>query len=154
MAYADDVLISVRHEHTVNMLIGKKTAEVRRRAVRIEPGTRVWVYSKKPRGRVELVATVERVVIARPQELWARYHERVSVTFAEFQSYLTGVRRGCVILLRNIEPLQPTLDLESIRRVSKRFHPPQFFKRLVPDGPEVRSLIFNVPSLTRGRAAP
>ncbi|HVB99345.1 MAG TPA: transcriptional regulator [Candidatus Dormibacteraeota bacterium] len=154
MVYADDVLISVRQKHSRNMLRGRKTAEVRRRAARIRPGTRVWVYSKMPRGRVELVATVEGVIVAHPQDLWDLYQDRLSVTFTEFQSYLNGVKRGCVILLQNIEPLQPTLDLESIRRISKKFQPPQFFKRLVPNGPELQNLIFNVPSLVRERSTP
>lgn len=154
MAHAQDILISVRHDHAVNMLNGTKTAEVRRRALRVRSGTRIWVYSKLPRGHVELVAVVEEAVVASPRRLWNLYHSRVAITQAEFRSYLSGVNVACVVLLRDVQPLQPTLGLAAIRRVSKGFHPPQFFKQLAPQGPELRSLISSAARSAQPWSAP
>ena len=154
MAGAHDILISVRHDHVLNMLNGTKTAELRRRTLRIGPGTRMWVYSKLPRGRIELVARVENVIVAPPRRLWELYHSRIAVTPAEFKSYLSGVKMGCVILMGDIEPLQPTLELAAIRRVSKKFHPPQFFKHLVPHGPELERLILSAAVCAQQRTGP
>jgi len=125
----DNILISVRHRHVLSMLNGSKTVEVRRRPLRIQPGTRVWVYSKLPRGHVELVATVEKIAIGSPKDLWDSYRARIGITFAEFSSYLSGVSAACAILLKDIEPLDPALELSSLRRTSRNFHPPQFFTR-------------------------
>jgi predicted transcriptional regulator len=140
MLPVENILISVDHEYVLKMKNGSKTAEVRRRQLRIRPGTHVWIYSKLPRGHVELVATVDEVVAASPRKLWELYRERIAITASEFKKYLGGVDVGCVILLRDVEPLEPALKLATLRRCSRNFHPPQFFKRLVAHGPELKSL--------------
>lgn len=140
MLQAENILISVEYDYVLKMLNGLKTAEVRRRQLRIQPGTRVWIYSKLPRGHVELVATADEVVAASPRKLWELYAERIAITSSEFRAYLRGVDIGCAILLRDIKPLQPALKLDTLRRTSRNFHPPQFFKRLVAHGPELKSL--------------
>jgi predicted transcriptional regulator len=139
MPQAENILISVEYDYVLKMLDGVKTAEVRRRQLRIPSGTRVWVYSKLPRGHVELVATVDEVVSAPPLRLWQLYQKRIAISSSDFKAYLRGVDIGCAILLRDITPLQPALELKILRRTSKNFHPPQFFKRLVAHGPEMKS---------------
>lgn len=141
MLQPENILISVEHHYVLKMLNGLKTAEVRRRQLRIQPGTRVWVYSKLPRGHVELVATADEVVAASPRKLWELYETRIAISPKEFKTYLQGVEVGCAILLRDIKPLQPALKLDTLRRISGSFHPPQFFKRLVPHGPEMKRLV-------------
>ncbi len=133
------------------MLNGTKTAEVRRRPLRIHPGTRVWIYSKLPRGRIELVAIADQVVAASPYSLWNRYRSVLAISFQRFQKYCSGSQVACVILLREIEPLYPALGLAAIRRISKEFQPPQFFKRLVERGPELRSLVASTSSVSNFR---
>src|SRR5689334_15127663 len=125
----------------MNMLKGIKTAELRRRPLRIRPGTRVWIYSKLPRGQIELVAVADQIVAAPPSSLWRRYGSRIAITYCEFQQYCAGTDLACVILLRQIEPLQPALCLAAIREISKDFQPPQFFKRLTADGAELQGLM-------------
>jgi predicted transcriptional regulator len=137
----ENILISIEHEHAINMLNGIKTAELRRRPLRIRPGTRVWIYSKLPRGHVELVAVADQIVAASPNSLWKRYASRIAITYDEFQKYCAGIEVACVILLREIEPLQPALALSTIRKISKEFQPPQFFKRLTADGLELHGLM-------------
>ncbi len=140
MPQPENILISVEHHYVLKMLNGLKTAEVRRRQLRIQPGTRVWIYSKLPRGHVEVVAIADEVVAASPRKLWELYKERIAITSPEFRTYLQGVDVGCAILLRDIRALQPALKLDTLRRTSRNFHPPQFFKRLMAHGPELKSL--------------
>jgi predicted transcriptional regulator len=140
MPQAENILISVEPRYVLQMLSGLKTAEVRRRRLRIRPGTRIWVYSKLPRGHVELVATVDEVVAASPRRLWELYETRIAISPTEFKAYLHGVDTGCAILLRDIRRLQPALKLDTLRQISTGFHPPQFFKRLMPRGPELKRL--------------
>ena len=87
MLPAENILISVEHDYVLKMLGGLKTAEVRRRPLRIRPGTRVWIYSKLPRGQVEVVATVDDVVAASPRKIWELYHGRIAITSTEFRAY-------------------------------------------------------------------
>jgi predicted transcriptional regulator len=140
MPQPENILISVEYDYVLKMLDGSKTAEVRRRQLRVQPGTRVWIYSKLPRGHVELVATVDEVVAAPPRKLWELYEKRIAISSYEFRTYLRGAGIACAILLRDIEPLRPALKLDTLRRTSRNFHPPQFFKRLLAHGPELKSL--------------
>ena len=137
MLLRENILISVDYKYVVQMLGGKKTAELRRRRLRIHPGARIWIYSKLPRGHVELVAIADDVIAACPQKLRSLYRERIGITYSEFRTYLQGSDVGCVLLLRDIIPLQPTLTLDVVRSTSRNFQPPQFFKRLVPHCPEL-----------------
>jgi predicted transcriptional regulator len=153
MAQAENILISVEYEHVLKMLTGTKTAELRRRPLLIKPGTHVWVYSKLPRGQVELVAIADKIIAASPRQLWDLYQARIAISSTEFKAYLSGVSAGCAILLRDIKPLQPALKLTTLRRASRNFHPPQFFKRLLDHGPELRSLWPSVPPYHQAGAA-
>jgi predicted transcriptional regulator len=140
MVPVDNILISIEYDYVLKMLSGLKTAEIRRRQLRIQPGTLVWVYSKLPRGQVELVATADDIVEASPRKLWELYKERIAIAPSDFRKYLRGVELGCAILLRDIRPLQPAVKLDTLRRTSRNFHPPQFFKRL-SDAPELQSFL-------------
>ena len=140
MLPAENILISVEHDYVLKMLGGLKTAELRRRPLRIRPGTRVWIYSKLPRGQVEVVATVDDVVAASPRKIWELYHGRIAITSTEFRAYLQGVNVACAVLLRDITALQPALKLDTLRQTSRNFQPPQFFKRLIAHGPELKQL--------------
>lgn len=137
MSAPTDILISVDGKHAANMLLGKKTVELRRRRLHVEPGTRVWVYSKLPRGHVELVATVDQVLAASPTTIWRAYGSRSAVSWSEFQSYFRNASTGYAILFRQVLPLQRAIRLDTIRRISSNFHPPQFFKRLPATCPEL-----------------
>jgi len=140
MLPAENILISVEHDYVLKMLGGLKTAELRRRPLRVQPGTRVWIYSKLPRGQVEVVATVDDVVAASPRKIWDLYHGRIAITSTEFRAYLQGVNVACAVLLRDITALQPALRLDTLRQTSRNFQPPQFFKRLIAHGPELKQL--------------
>jgi predicted transcriptional regulator len=140
MERAEEILISVHHEHALSMMNGTKTVELRRRRLHITPGTRIWVYSKLPRGHVDLVATADTIVIGPPTTLWRQYRTKVGITLSEFRTYFHGVEVGCAIALREIIPLKSTVTLNSIRQVSQDFRPPQFFKRLVAQS-ELRNIL-------------
>jgi predicted transcriptional regulator len=135
----DNILISVEDRHARCMLSGSKTVELRRRTLRIAPGTRVWIYTKLPKARVGLVATVDKIDAARPNELWDRYQAQVAVSHRDFVEYFDGVVVGYAIVFRRIWALQPSIRLDELRKISRSFHPPQFFKRLHKSCPELRS---------------
>jgi len=64
-----DVLISVEERHADNMLSGAKSIELRRRPIRLPHGSRVWVYSKLPRGHVDILAIVDNVHEGKPADI-------------------------------------------------------------------------------------
>jgi predicted transcriptional regulator len=136
-----DVIISVHNHHARNFQNGRKTVELRRKAVNLRPGTRVWIYSTLPCGSVETIGIVERVIRASPRRLWRAFGAKAAITKREFSEYFGDRSGGCAILLRDIRRLQPSVKLATIRRVSNEFHPPQFLKFLPDKSPELKLLL-------------
>lgn len=134
-----DILISLAPAYTRAILEGRKTVELRRRRINVNNGTRIWLYSKVPTGRVEGTARVQRIHEADPKGLWSKYSELVGISRAEFDEYFQGCSKGCAIVLDRAEAVVPSLDLETMRNKVAGFHPPQFFKRL--DAEEVKVLL-------------
>lgn len=138
MTSPGDILISVEERHVVNMLAGIKTVELRRKALNISCGTRVWIYCKLPHGQVRAIAIVDRIVSAAPEKIWINFGARSAISRREFRAYFANAKTGHAILIDEIRPLAPILNLASIREKISRFHPPQFFKRLDIDSPELK----------------
>jgi predicted transcriptional regulator len=114
------------------MLEGLKTVELRRRPVRVTPGTRVWIYSTTPRARLDATGVIQGVHESHPNEIWQRFGSRSGVSRSDFDGYFAGARTACAIVLTDIAPLAHSLSLGDLRRRVQRFHPPQFFKKLEP----------------------
>ncbi|MCU1285405.1 MAG: hypothetical protein JWO13_1755 [Acidobacteriales bacterium] len=132
-----DYLISLQPHHTDRILAGEKTVEFRRRSPAIANGSRLWVYSKLPRGRVEAVAEVTGVVRDRPDRLWMYYSEVSGASPSEFQQYFAGAHRGCAIMLANVRRLLPPITLQELRAVRDGFQPPRSVAQLRLNGPEL-----------------
>lgn len=129
---AGDILISIKEEFVARILSGQKTVELRRRPVNVAPGSRVWVYTKKPDARITLCATVKEVIVATPSDLWRDHGQLTGITRAEFDGYLKGRPTACGIVLCAVRKVTPAPSLDELRSKSSSFHPPQFFKRMVP----------------------
>jgi len=132
-----DILISVADVYVTQILNGLKTVELRRRTLRISPGTRIWIYAKSPRSHVQAVAIADQIVTAPPEDIWRDFKNRVGISFDEFTKYFDGTARGCAVLLKQIGRIDPEIPLNELRQRIKHFHPPQFFKKLKAEGPEV-----------------
>lgn len=133
-----DILISVLPRHTESFLSGEKTVELRRRPINLVPKSRVWIYSKLPRGMVELLAVVDSVHQYPPRKIWNKFGHRTGLTHQEFKRYYEGVEVGCAILFSGVLALHPTLPLKRIRSTVASFLPPQFYRSLPPTSPELR----------------
>jgi predicted transcriptional regulator len=125
-----DILISLSPIHTGAILSGKKTVELRRRRLNIRTGTRVWIYSKVPVGSVEATAVVDRVCHADLDSLWREFHQAIAISRNAFDKYFAGCAQGCAVVLREVSPVTPAMELAHLRAEFDGFHPPQFFKRL------------------------
>lgn len=133
-----DILISVQGKFVKRILAGKKAAELRRRAPRIQPGCRVWIYTTAPEAMITVCVTVDRVVKGTPREIWLRHQATLGVSFDEFEAYFGDTETACAIFFKEVEDVSPGVALAEIRSRSKGFHPPQFFKRLEEGSPELK----------------
>jgi predicted transcriptional regulator len=139
-----DYMISLQPHHADRIRADEKTVEFRRRAPAIPNGSRLWVYSKRPRGCVEAVAEVTGLFRDRPERLWQYYSKLSGVSEAEFQQYFAGAHHGCAIIFSNVRPILPPITLPELRALHDGFHPPRSVVRLRVDDPAL--------VLFRGRA--
>jgi predicted transcriptional regulator len=133
-----DIVISVQQKFVERIVAGKKAAELRRRAPRIQPGCRVWIYTKAPEAVISICVTVDRIVTGRPQDIWRSHRSDLGVSLDEFEDYFWGTETGCAIFFKQVEDVSPGVALSEIRSRSKGFHPPQFFKRLEENNPVLK----------------
>jgi predicted transcriptional regulator len=133
-----DIVISVRQQFVERIVSGKKGAELRRRAPRIQPGCRVWIYTKAPEATISICVTVDRIITGTPQEIWRLHESQLGVSRDEFDGYFGGTNTACAIFFKKIEDVSPSVGLSEIRSKSRGFQPPQFFKRLHEGSPELR----------------
>ena len=133
-----DIVISVQQKFVERIVAGKKAAELRRRAPRIQPGCRVWIYTKAPEAVISICVTVDRIVTGSPQDIWQSHRSDLGVSLDEFEDYFGETETGCAIFFKQVEDVSPGVALSEIRSKSKGFHPPQFFKRLEEGSPELK----------------
>jgi predicted transcriptional regulator len=133
-----DIVISVQQKFVARIVAGEKAAELRRRAPRIQPGCRVWIYTKAPEAVISICVTVDRIVTGSPRDIWRSHHSDLGVSLSEFEEYFWGTDTGCAIFFKQVEDVSPGVALSEIRSKSKGFHPPQFFKRLEEGSPELK----------------
>jgi predicted transcriptional regulator len=130
MAKGEHILISLEARHAENIFSGRKQVELRRRSMNITPGTTVWIYVKLPIGSVIGRVKVVGIHESSPTTLWRRFGSVSGLSRNEFFEYFKGVAEGVALVLENAQRLQCAVSLESLRKISYGFHPPQFFARL------------------------
>ena len=133
-----DIVISVQQKFVERIIAGKKAAELRRRVPRIQPGCRVWIYTKAPEAVISICVTVDRIVTGSPQDIWQSHRSNLGVSLDEFEDYFGETQSGCAIFFKQVEDVSPGVALSEIRSKSMGFHPPQFFKRLEEGSPELK----------------
>lgn len=133
MPDAMNILISVEGRYADSMLSGQKRVEFRRRAPRVAPGTKVWVYSKLPKGMVALAAYIKDIVTDSPARIWKSYGKHAGVTRAEFDEYFSRTDEASALVFHRVTALPSPVTLAELRRHSASFQPPQFYVRLRPE---------------------
>ena len=141
MSKSSDILISVEERHARSMLNGLKSVELRKKYVNVLPGTRIWIYSKLPVGMIQVVACVDRVEMGLPADIWHKFRSECAISKHEFDNYFEGSKSANAIVLSDVRPVTQDLSLSQIRETVANFQPPQFFKRLDYNSPELG--IFN-----------
>ena len=128
-----DAIISIKPRHVENILSGKKTVELRVRSMNLPMGSRLWIYTTLPVGKVKASTEVDFIGQLPPKEMWKKYGKKICIPKKEFDEYTRGRDIVAAIGLRNVNLLDKEICLETMRRYEKNFQPPQFFSRLHPD---------------------
>ncbi len=131
----DPIMFSVAPQYAQAILAGVKSVELRRRAPRLQSGTRAWLYSTLPVGEVVAMLTIDRVVEAPLTELWRQYGLRTAIARPAFDAYFAGLDRGAALIIRDVQALKEPVSLQALRE-DGAFQPPQFYRRMKAGTPK------------------
>ena len=129
----NDAIISIKPRHVENILSGAKTVELRTRRINLPTGSRLWIYSTLPVGKVKLSTDIEFIDMLPPKEMWDKHGKNICISKKEFDDYTKDRDRVSAIGLSNVRPLDRDICLGTMREYKKNFQPPQFFSRLYPE---------------------
>lgn len=153
MANPDHILISLAPRHAKNIFDGVKHIELRRRPLRVEPGTIVWIYVTLPVGVLMGRAKIAAIHTASPSSLWRKFGSVSGLARNEFIGYLDGLAEGVVLALEDVKALREPLSLEALRAIAEGFNPPQFFIRIDEKHPFFPSLTAPASGLFRRKSS-
>lgn len=128
-----DAMISIKPRHVKNIISGKKTVELRVRGMNLPEGSRLWIYTTLPVGKIQASALIDFIDLLPPKEIWKKYGKSICINKNEFDEYTKSRSLVAAIGLRNAKPLEKEICLEALREVEENFQPPQFFSKLHPD---------------------
>lgn len=126
----DEAIISLKPKYTDLILKGVKTVELRKRVMKVSVGTKIWIYSTLPEGRIQAVAEVKAVDKGAPCYIWEKFGKEIGVPKNIFESYTFNRPSVFVLILHKVESINPSPDLNYLRQKISGFQPPQFFKRI------------------------
>lgn len=150
MINENHILISLTPRHAENIFDGRKHVELRRRTMHITPGTTAWIYVKLPIGAITGRVKVAAIHTLSPSTLWKSFGAVSGLSKSEFLNYFSGVTKGVALELVEIQQLRQPIPLVSLRKISRGFHPPQFFTRLISTNP-VLKIAMTGPFKTRAK---
>jgi predicted transcriptional regulator len=128
-----DAIISIKPRHVENIMSGGKTVELRVRSMNLPIGSRLWVYSTLPVGKIRISAEIDFVEVLPPKEMWRKHGKSICIQKKEFDEYTRSRDVVAAIGLKNVKLLDEEICLDTLRSYEEKFQPPQFFSRIHPD---------------------
>lgn len=139
----NDAIISIKPKHVENILTGLKTVELRTRAFNLPEGSKLWIYTTLPVGKVKLTTEIDFVDTDTPEVIWKKYYKQICISKDDFDAYTADRRVVSAIGLKSVTPLDKAICLDTLRQYESGFQPPQFFARVHPNRPLYTALTVN-----------
>lgn len=126
-------LLSLRPRFAEALLDGTKTAEIRRRSIRLSPGAICLVYASSPTKALVGAFAVGTIDVADPELLWRRHGASTGLERWEYDAYLTGRPVASAILVAAAIAFRNAVPLDELRRRRHAFVAPQSYRFLAVD---------------------
>jgi len=125
------VLISIKGECARKILSGKKKVEIRRRFSKKWIGSKVSIYASGREHSIIGEASIEKVVVDNPENIWERFHEQIGCTKEEFDKYTESKNEIYAVVLENAIPYEKSVSLREAASITKeKLRPPQNYYNL------------------------
>ncbi len=122
------IIISVKPEFVSKILDGSKTIELRKAKPNINDDDIILLYSTLPVKAIVGICRFERIIEAAPEEIWTHYSHLVGIDKDRFIEYYKNTETAIGIVLKDINKLDRSITLDSLRKKMPTFTPPQTFK--------------------------
>src|SRR5690606_21728212 len=99
----NDVIISIKPRHAENILSGIKTVELRTRNFNLPTGSRLWVYTTLPVGKIKFSTEINFIEILPPKKIWEKYGRDICISKKDFDAYTKGRKFVSAIGLKNVQ---------------------------------------------------
>jgi predicted transcriptional regulator len=126
----DEILISLKPKHANQIFDGIKTVELRKRRLKVDAGTRVWIYATAPIAAIRGYANLVRIEVGSPFQIWKVLGSKTGISKDEFESYFEACDVAYGLVLDDVMKMKTALPLAGVRRAVNSFHPPQFYFHL------------------------
>jgi predicted transcriptional regulator len=127
---ADEIMISLKPKYADHVFEGGKTVELRKRRLKVAPGTRVWIYATSPIAAIRGYANLACIETGSPSQIWRALGAQTGISKDEFEAYFNACKVAHALVLTDVMAMKNTLSLVEIRRAVNNFHPPQFYCHL------------------------
>jgi predicted transcriptional regulator len=117
--------ISIKPQHVENILLGKKTVELRTVNLNLKPTQILWIYATVPIASVVAVASVQAVFRLPSARIWRSFQKEICISKSEFDTYTGSREEMTAIQLMFVQKLANPMSLEKLRLKQSRFQPPQ-----------------------------
>lgn len=135
----DKILISIKPMYMENIMLGKKTIELRKRVGKFFlPKNEIYMYSSTPVKALVAKAYIKKIDKMEITRLGNKKHEilqHACINEKEFDGYFSGVSFCYLIHLENINELKNPVPLKEMKRFG--LYPPQSFCYLNDDMMEI-----------------
>lgn len=122
------LLLSIRPKFADRIIKGIKTVELRRIRPSIKEGDRILIYISSPAKEVRAFFVVERIICAKPENLWNDVKDKAGITRNEFDDYFNGAKAAIAIHIKDVQELPLPINLSTLRKLWPNFIPPQSYR--------------------------
>jgi len=124
------VLLSIQPEYADKIFEGKKTVELRKAFPKIGGSQWVIVYVSTPIKAIVGAFQIKHIVEENPTGMWEKVKDIAGITREKFDSYYNGINLGYGIFIEQVIRYPEPITLNTLRKSSDRFSPPQNFRYL------------------------
>lgn len=112
---AQVLLISIHSQYAHLILSGEKRVELRRRFNITLAGSRMVIYATSPTAAIIGHVQIKAVECLPTDEIWMRHGAAAAIAEEDFESYFSGVDRGCAVLLSDPIAYDAPITLRELR---------------------------------------
>ncbi len=127
----NELVMSIKAEYARKVVSGEKKVEIRRSFSKKWTGCKISIYASGRERFLVGEASIKRVVVDKPENVWERFHDQIGCTREEFDKYTRSKSQIYAVVLENAIPYRKSISLREVSSLTKEnLRPPQTYYNL------------------------